>query len=102
MIVVIISAWLDKQELEQLSNLIKFGISVNDFQDLLIERDLLNTQIPQIIKEATKVMKVLAVSSTETDKSFSLMNDIVTDRRSALLKFKGRMIIICTTYLKIQ
>lgn len=34
-----------EQKLEQLSNLIKFIISINDFRDLVDERDLPNIQI---------------------------------------------------------
>jgi hypothetical protein len=48
--------------LEQLSNIIEFMISVNDFQDLWDERDLQNTQIPHAIKDARKIMKAVIVS----------------------------------------
>jgi hypothetical protein len=48
--------------LDQLSNIIEFTISVNDFQGLWDERDLQNTQTPHAIKDARKIMKAVTVS----------------------------------------
>jgi hypothetical protein len=58
---------------------------VNYFRDLVDERDRSKAEIPQSIKEARKLTKVVAVSSAEAERAFSLMNNIATDKRNSLL-----------------
>jgi hypothetical protein len=74
-----------ESRVEQLSNLVKFTIPVDDCRDLGNERDLLSTQIPQTNKEAKKIMKAVAVRSAEAEWAFSLMNSMAADRRNALV-----------------
>jgi hypothetical protein len=51
---------------------------------ITVERDLLNTQISKTIKESKKIIKVVAVSSAQAERT-CLMNNIASDRRNALL-----------------
>jgi hypothetical protein len=82
----IICHWQDGEEkLKELCKLLKYTIPVNDFRDLLDERYLSKDEIPQSIKEARKFMKVVAVISAETERAFSLMNNIATDKINYLL-----------------
>lgn len=83
---VTLSPWYDgEKKLYKLSNLIKFDIPVNDFRDLIDDRDMPNKTQPGSILQAKKIMKVIAVSSAEAERAFSLMNIIATDQRNALL-----------------
>jgi hypothetical protein len=58
---------------------------VNDIRDLVDERDLSKAEIPQSFKEARKIIKVVAVSSAEVERAFSLMNNMATDKRNSFL-----------------
>jgi hypothetical protein len=58
---------------------------VNDIRDLVDERDLSKAEIPQSFKEARKIVKVVAVSSAEVERAFSLMNNMATDKRNSFL-----------------
>jgi hypothetical protein len=53
---------MDKR-LQQLSNLIKYRIPINYFQDLVDQRDLSNTRTLQTIDETDKIMKVVVVNA---------------------------------------
>jgi hypothetical protein len=60
--------------LEQLSKFKTITIPVDDFQDILHERDSLNTQVPQTMKEARTIIKPVTVSSAEGQRASSMSN----------------------------
>ena len=72
-------------------------MSINDFRDFVenVLNSSLDVLIPQSIQRAKNIINTIAISSAETERGFSLMNLIYTDKRGSLLvkKVSNLMII---------
>ncbi|XP_044154702.1 E3 SUMO-protein ligase KIAA1586-like [Bufo gargarizans] len=80
-----LSPWPEGEcQLRQLNELIKCNIPVNDFRDYIDNRYFSDCSLPPSIQQAKKIIRVIAVSSAEAERGFSIMNNIATHERSRL------------------
>lgn len=88
------SKWVDisvpwfegERKLPMLSKQIKFDVPVVDFRDFVESKTRkLNRGIPESIVRAKRICSTIAVSSSEAERGFSVMNCICTDYRGSLL-----------------
>lgn len=85
----IITPWCDGvKRLKILENILKYKVNTNDFRDL-VDNVLANvpesiTNVPESIKKARTILETVAVSSAEAERAFSLMNNIITEKRNCL------------------
>ncbi|XP_067130130.1 E3 SUMO-protein ligase KIAA1586-like [Centruroides vittatus] len=74
-----------ENRLKQLNKIIKYVVPVNDFRDFVDDRDIKQKNISITILRARRILNVIAVNSTETERGFSTMNGIMDVKRNSLL-----------------
>ncbi|XP_043849145.1 E3 SUMO-protein ligase KIAA1586-like isoform X2 [Dromiciops gliroides] len=80
------SPWRDgEKKLHHLSEILKHEINLSDFHDFVDNNvEANNVPIPETIQKAKKIISTIAISTTEAEKGFRLMNIICTRVRNSL------------------
>ncbi|XP_065658736.1 E3 SUMO-protein ligase KIAA1586-like [Hydra vulgaris] len=82
----IMSPWLEGEDMvRKLCIILKFKVDVNDFRDFADANiQLKNVQLLNSILRAKKIASTIAISSSEAERGFSLMNLIASKLRTSL------------------